>query len=84
MAHRDNTGLTACYHLIDRLETQLRAAHNLRDRLENHATASAESKQIVSGLCRILLDEAVTTAQATAMLRETLCAHALNSAGHGA
>lgn len=80
MAHRDNSGLTACYHVITMLEAQLRSAHDLRQRLESTGTSPDYHTHVVTGLCRSLLDDAVSTAQAVASLREEICGQRSNSA----
>jgi hypothetical protein len=81
MAYRDNSGLTACYHVISMLEAQLRSAHDLRERLETQGTSTEHHAHILKGLCSALLDEAVGTAQAVAMLRDEICNQRYNSAG---
>ena len=80
MAYRDNSGLTACYHVISTLEAQLRSAHDLRERLEAPVISAEQHANILKGLCGTLLDEAVATAQAVAMLREQVCGQRQNSA----
>ena len=82
MAHRDNSGLTACYHVISMLEAQLRSAHDLRERLETPGTSIGRHAHILKSLCSALLDDAVGTAQAIATLRDEVCDERHNSAGY--
>ena len=80
MAYRDTSGVGACYHVITMLEAQLQSAHDLLQHLEEHGTPPDHHTHIVQGLCSSLHDDAVATAQAVAMLKETVCGHSRNSA----
>ena len=79
MAYRDTSGVGACYHVITMLESQLRSAHDLLQHLEGQGSAADHHTQVVQGLCSSLLDHAVATAQAVAMLGDAVCGHSRNS-----
>jgi len=81
MAYRDTSGVGACYHVITMLEAQLQSAQDLLQHLEGHGTPPDHHAHIVQGLCSSLHDDAVATAQAVAMLKDTVCGHSRNSAG---
>jgi hypothetical protein len=81
MAYRDTSGVGACYHVITMLEAQLRSAHKLLQHLEGQGAPPDHRTHVVNGLCSSLLDDAVATAQAVAMLKDTLCGQSRYSAG---
>jgi hypothetical protein len=71
MAHRDVSGLTACYDFVSMLEAELRTAKHLRNLLEaNHAPAAAPE---LKHLCDRLVENAVETARTAAHLRDQVC-----------
>jgi hypothetical protein len=74
MGHLDNSGLSACQQFISVLEAQLRTANQLRDQLENHEILPAA----MPAACERLVEKAVETARAAAMLRDQLCRPPVN------
>jgi hypothetical protein len=69
MPQWNTPGLSACQQLISVLESQLQTANNLREQLQTEGIAQTG----LPAACERLLEKAVETARAAAVLRDQLC-----------